>query len=386
MRQLQVTVPASSKKEVQERLEKHSSDVSSSHVEKDGSNAIEFTVSIDSDDIDEVSEELKGIENIDSGDLSIRVLEQESLIEKGQKTKGSSTTLSNEEIYSKAQESAEFTKEQWALIAVSSAIAAYGLALDNVIVVIGAMMLAPMLSPFVSGAISIVVGDRSLMLDSLSAGLKSVLIAIAVSFVVMLPFPVGNNPVIDLVVSPGILTVLLSILVGSAAALSFATGFRDQIAGVAVAIALVPPLAAVGIGLKMQDAVFVLKAASVATINLLAVLVSGSVTFRLLGMTPSTYYQEKQAEKLRYVVSAAFVLLVLLAAPVVYTSYQGYQDYVVEQDVRNTAEEHFGEDLMQLKFSDSEVRVLVLDEHDVEAFRSDLPDHVSADVRQLKTG
>lgn len=386
MRQLQITVPASSKSVVQEKLEEFSSDVSSSHVEKDGSNAIEFTVSIDSEDIDEVSEELKRVEGIESGDLSIRVLEQESLIEKGQKTRGSSTTLSNEEIYSKAQESSGFTREQWALIAVSSAIAAYGLALENMIVVIGAMMLAPMLSPFVSGAISIVVGDRSLMKESLSSGLESVLIAVAVSFVVMLPFPVGNNSVIDLVVSPGILTVLLSILVGVAAALSFATGFRDQIAGVAVAIALVPPLAAVGIGLKMQDLVFILKAASVATINILAVLVSGSVTFRALGMSPSTYYQEKQAEKLRYVVSAALILLVLLAIPVVYTSYQGYQDYLVEQEVRDTAEKHFGDDLLRLKFSDSEATVLVVGEHDVEAFRSDLPDSVSASIRQLKTG
>ncbi len=215
MRQLQVTVPAGSKGEVKEILEDYSSDVSSSNVERDGSQAIEFTVSVESDEIDSLTEELKGIEELDSGELSIRVLEQESLIEKGQKTKGSSSILSQEEIYSKAQESSRFNRAQWGLIGVSAAIAAYGLALDNVIVVVGAMMLAPLLSPFVSGAISLVVGDSALMRDALISGLESVLIAVIIAYVAVLPFPVELNSTMKLVVSHSILTVLLSLLVGS---------------------------------------------------------------------------------------------------------------------------------------------------------------------------
>ncbi len=387
MRQLQITVPAASKQDVEEVLKDYSSDISSKNVEQNGSNAIEFTASIESgEDIDKLSEELKEVENIDSGELSIRVLEQESLIKKGQKTSGSNSSLSHEELYTKAQESSGFTKEQWGLIAVSSAIAAYGLALDNIIVVIGAMMLAPILSPFVSGAISIVVGDQSLMKKSLFAGLKSVLIAIAVSFVVMVPFPVDNNAVLQLVASPGILTILLSVLVGVAAALSFATGFRDQIAGVAVAIALVPPLAATGIGLKMQDLVFAAQAGSVATINILAVIVSGSLTFRMLGMKPSTYYREKQAERLRYVVPAAFLLMAILAAPVAYSSYQGYQDYISEQHVRNVASDHFGDNLLEVELEDNHLTVLVLGEHQTQDFREELPEHLSVEVKQLQTG
>lgn len=112
VRQLQVTVPEGATDDVKEVLEEYSSDISSSEVEKDDSKAVEFHVSVDSDDIDELSEELKEIKDLGSGELSIRVLEQESLIEKGQKTKGSASSLSHEEIYSKAQEAATFNRAQ----------------------------------------------------------------------------------------------------------------------------------------------------------------------------------------------------------------------------------------------------------------------------------
>lgn len=386
MRQLQVTAPEKFRDEIEEKLEERSSDVTASEVEKDDRKAVEFTVSIESDDIDDLTEELKGIEDLESGELSIRVLEQESLIEKGQQTRGSSSTLSQEELYSKAQGSAEFSKAQWGLIAVSAAIAAYGLALDNVIVVIGAMMLAPLLSPFVSAAISLVVGDQALMKTSFIHGVLSVLLTVAVAFIAVLPFPVDTNPTLQLVVSSSTLSVLLSLLVGSAAALSFATGLRDQIAGVAVAIALVPPLATVGLGLKMGSYLFAGQAVSVAAVNILAVVISGYATFKLIGLSPSTYYREKEADRLRFVVPAALVLLALVAAPLTYSSYQDYQDLLAEQKVKEEASQHFGEDLLEVRFDGSGATVIVMGRHDTTEFRRDLPDSMDVRVRQLRTG
>ncbi|MFB6144054.1 MAG: TIGR00341 family protein [Candidatus Nanohaloarchaea archaeon] len=369
MKNLQVTVPRKFKSDAKETLEEFSSDLSSSEVEKDETKSVEFSVTVDSNDIDDLTEELKGITDLKSGELSIRVLDQESLIKKGQKTRGSMSTLSQEEIYSKAQEFSGFAGAQWGLIAVSSAIAAYGLALDNLIVVIGAMMLAPILSPFVSGALSLAVGDSSLMKASLRAGVLSVLLAVAVAYVAVLPFPVSVNPTMGLVVSPGILTVLLSLLVGSAAALTFSTGLRDQVAGVAVAIALVPPLAAVGIGLKMQSLQFSIEAASIAIINILSVLVSGFLTFKLLGMKPSTYYRKKEAEKLRYLVPAALILLLALAAPVVYSSFQDYQSYVAEEQFRDTAESYFGDALLKMDLAEDSATLYVVGRFNASEFR-----------------
>lgn len=379
-------MPGRFKEPVEEIIDDYSSDFSSSHVEKDGQREVKFTATVESEDIDTLSEELKDIKEIEHGDLSIRVLEQESLIEKGQETRGSSSTLSQQEIYSKAQQFSSFTPPQWGLIGLSSAIAAYGLVLDNVIMVIGAMMLAPILSPFVSGAISLTVGDRRLMLESLRSGIEAVLIAVLVSFVALLPMNVSRTPIIDMVVAPGIPTVVLSFLVGAAAALTFTTGLRDQIAGVAVAIALVPPLAAVGIGLNMTDLYLAFQAASMAFINILAVIVAGFLSFRVMGLKPSTYYKQKAAERIWFIVPAATIVLLLVAAPASYMSYHNFESTVMVQDVRSEAQQFFGADLVDIRFHDSSARVYVIGEHNVSRFREEIPEGFKVSVVELRTG
>lgn len=353
MKQLQVSVPDNLKEVAKEVLNKYSSDISSNEAEKNDEKVAEFTVTAESEDIDELTQDLKDIEDMENGDLSIRVIKQESLIRKGQETRGSSSILSQEELYSKAQESAEFNGAQWGLIGLSSIIAALGLASDNLIAVIGAMMLAPLLSPFVSGALSLTVGDRKLMVSSLKAGVLSVLIAIALSFVAVIPFPVNMNPTLQLVSTPSIISILLSVFVGAAAALTFVTGLRDEIAGVAVAIALVPPIASIGIGLRMSDLALVANASAVASMNMLAVIISGYLCFTILGLKPSTYYKKKQAQKIQYLIPIALLVFSLLAAPVAYSSYQNYEDYISESQLEQDASEFFGDKLLQTNLEES---------------------------------
>lgn len=384
MRQLQISVPKEQARAAKDVLKEYSTDITSNEGQNENEeNVIEFKVTVESDQIDQLTKELKDIKEIKQGKLSIRVLDQESLIEKGQETKGSSSNLSQEEIYSKAQEFSGFDRAEWGLIAVSSAIAAYGLALDNIIVVIGAMMLAPILSPFVAGAISVVVGDKSLMIDSIKSGLLSMALAIVVSFMASSIIPVSTTPTLELVSTPGILTAVLSLLVGSAAALSFSTGLRDQIAGVAVAIALVPPLAAVGIGLRLGNLSFISASGSVALINITSVLLAGFFTLRLLGLKPSTYYKKQEAHDLHYVLPIAFIVLIILTVPIVLTSLDSPKSFIVQQEIEKTASDHFGDQLLDVRFEEDNVRVLVLGDVDKKAFNGKVPKRVNLEVIEL---
>ena len=314
MKQIQVTVPEESTEEVKEVLEKHSSDIFSVDGEISDEDVKIFYATIEAEEVDSITDELKSIKNLESGELKIRLFDQQALIEKGQKTRGTATKLSQEEVYSKAQESATFNRPQWILMGLSSAIAAYGLMLDNIAVVIGAMMLAPVLSPLVSSSIALTVGDGSLLKKGLFSGLGGGLTAMIVSGASVTPFTPVVNSTMNLIVSAGLPNLLLSLFVGSAAALAFVTGYRDQIAGVAVAVALVPPLAAAGIGLRIQDFLFTYNALSIALVNFLAVLVSGSISLKLLGFEPSTYYKKKTAEKLRYILPLAVLVMLIVTA------------------------------------------------------------------------
>ena len=311
VKQIQASVPEEHSEQVDDVIHDYSSDVYSVKGSRNDEDVVVFHATVDSSDMDELVSDLKSIKDIELGDLVIRVFEEESLIEKGQKTRGSSSMLSQEEVYSKAQGSASFNKPQWALMALSSAIAAFGLMLDNLAVVIGAMMLAPILSPVISGAISLTIGDRSLLGNSFRTSLLAIPIAIFVAAVSVIPFSTSVNSTMNLIISAGLENMILSIFVGSAATLAFVTGMRDQIAGVAVAIALVPPLAATGVGLKMYDLLFASRAFSIALINLLAVLVSGSLSLKILGFGPSSYYKKKSAEEMRFIFPASMILMLM---------------------------------------------------------------------------
>jgi len=321
---------------------------------------------------------------MENGDLSIRVIKQESLIRKGQETRGSSSILSQEELYSKAQESADFNKAQWGLVGLSSVIAAFGLASDNLIAVIGAMMLAPLLSPFVSGALSLTVGDSKLMVSSLKAGMLSVVVAVVLSFLAVIPFPVSMNPTLQLVSTPSVIGILLSVFVGAAAALTFVTGLRDEIAGVAVAIALVPPIASIGLGLKMADMALVKNASTVASMNMLAVIISGYLCFTVLGLKPSTYYKKKQAKKIKYIVPMALLVFSLLAAPVAYSSYQSYEDYISESQLQEDANKFFGDKLLQTNIDGSKFVFYVVGEVNKTEFRQKYSNEREIRIIQLQ--
>jgi uncharacterized hydrophobic protein (TIGR00341 family) len=356
VRQLQVTVPEAQKGYVRDALKEYSSELSSSEVEKDGDGrkkAVEFTATVDSEDIDELTEKLKDNEELETGDLSIRVLEQESLIQKGQKTRGSFSALSQEEIYSKAQEAGEFNMTQWSLVAASSAIAALGIASNSIIAVIGAMMLAPMLSPFIAGSISLAVGDRALMKKSLFAGSASILLGFATAYLISLPLNFSFTSALSTVLSPGSLAVPLSIIVGAAAALSFTTGFRDQIAGVAVAVALVPPIAAAGLTFGAGRYILGFKALNLAVMNALAVLVSGFACLKAMGLEPSTYYKKKSAESMMKAVPIGIVLIMLLGIPLSLSYYDSPMD-----SIQDEAQNFFGDQLIEVQRNQGEYTVI----------------------------
>ncbi len=369
MKSLRITAPEGQKDRIIEILDEETDEYTYSEVMKDGESMLEYSATVLSEDVDVLIQDLKDIKEIDAGDLSIRILEQNSLIRKGSQIKGPGGGVSKEEVYSKAKKYESFSRIEIALVGLSASVAAYGLALNNLALLIGAMMLAPMLAPFVSSALSISVGDLSLMKGALSEGATSVAVTIAVGLGSVAIIPIDMTPAMRLVASPGLPSVLLALMVGSAAALSFATGAKEQIAGVAVAIALVPPLAAVGIGIRMLNLSFSLQAASVAAMNLASIVVAGFATFRLLGFQPSTYYRKKKASRMKYILPAITAVAIILVVPGLYLNYTSQQAYSAQHEIESEAEQYFGDSLMDISTEGEDVEITVIGEHNETAFQ-----------------
>lgn len=174
------------------------------------------------------------------------------------------------------------------LMVLSTVLATFGLFGNSAPVVIGAMILAPLMSPVISLSMATLRQDRQLAWRSgrtILAGLGiSFLFAVIITLVTPLNFP---NAEILSRTRPNLLDLGIAVVSGIAGAYAHA---REEIAktlaGVAIAVALVPPLAVAGIGLGWADWSIFSGSALLLFTNLAGMVLAGAATFLLLGFSP----------------------------------------------------------------------------------------------------
>jgi uncharacterized hydrophobic protein (TIGR00271 family) len=143
----------------------------------------------------------------------------------------------------------------WLQLLFAAGVATLGLAQDSPAVIIGAMLISPLMGPILASGLSLGAGDLSLGVKAGINLLISCTVSILFSFflVALLPFKAMTSEIaarthpnsLDLVVA------LLSGGIGSIAICREARGVVTSIPGVAIAVALMPPLCVVGYGLGL---------------------------------------------------------------------------------------------------------------------------------------
>jgi uncharacterized hydrophobic protein (TIGR00271 family) len=138
------------------------------------------------------------------------------------------------------------------MMALSTGIATLGLFQGSTAVVIGAMLVAPLMTPLIGAGFALVQGNVRLYRKSMAAMGIGILTGLALSlFISMLAHRHDLSLEIIARASPDVLDIFIALLSGMAAAYAFARPtLMGTLAGVAIAAALVPPLATVGIGLS----------------------------------------------------------------------------------------------------------------------------------------
>lgn len=230
--------------------------------------------------------------------------------ESKQKTKRE--RISREELYADVAYTTRLSKVYFFMVFLSSIVAAIGVLRDNVAVIIGAMVIAPLLGPNVSLSLATTMGDVCLARNALKANLVGMLTAIAVSFV--LGFVLVVNPEAQEVVSRtsvGLGDVALALAAGSAGALAFTTGVSATLIGVMVAVALLPPLVTFGLLMGSGNESLAVGAILLFITNLICVNLAGVVTFLAQGIGPARW---KDTKKARNATLAAMLLWALMLA------------------------------------------------------------------------
>ncbi len=167
------------------------------------------------------------------------------------------------------------------MLGLSTIIATLGLLANSAAVIIGAMIVAPLMGPIVGMAYSTAMGNRKLLRRSSFTVLKGILLTIGVSW---LAASVIGLDTVDTEIMSRVKPTLIDfgIAMAAGAAGAFANTRRSistAMPGVAIAVALVPPLSVVGIGLAQGQGDIAFGALLLFLTNLICIIFFGSLVF-----------------------------------------------------------------------------------------------------------
>jgi uncharacterized hydrophobic protein (TIGR00271 family) len=235
------------------------------------------------------------------------------------------------DLFDRLQAGARWNVDYILMMCLSTAIASLGLIQNSTAVIIGAMVVAPLMTPLIGAGLSLVQGNLVFFRDAMRAmgfGITaSLIISIFLGFIV--PFE-ELSPELLARGAPTVIDLAVAFLSGAAAAYALARpSLLGALAGVAIAAALVPPLATVGIAFSEFRWDIVEGAAILFVTNLVAIILGAAFVYRLLGIQGS-----RIGVRLPLWVRRTVLLLVLLS--VALTAPLGYKlaDQLLEGQTR----------------------------------------------------
>jgi uncharacterized hydrophobic protein (TIGR00271 family) len=179
----------------------------------------------------------------------------------------------------------------WLEILLSAGIATLGLVLNSPAVIIGAMLISPLMGPIMATGLGLASGDLYLALKAVVKLIASIVVASALSaaLVWILPF---HSPTAEILsrTNPTLLDLGIALLSGIAGsvAVSRSVGSTDGVTtvpGVAIAVALMPPLCAMGFGIGSGLRTEIMRGAGLLFVtNIVAIVFSAFLVFLLIGI------------------------------------------------------------------------------------------------------
>ena len=214
-------------------------------------------------------------------------------------------------IVERIQSSSKWDFDFIALICLSTLIAAGGLIQNSAAVVIGAMLVAPLMTPLLGAGLSLVQGNLVLLRNAMQTVSRGFLVAVALSFFVGWIWP-GLTETAEMAQrgAPNVLDLLVAFISGVAAAYAIGRpNLLSALPGVAIAAALVPPTATIGLALAIGQWRLALGAALLFLTNIVAIVLGTACSFLAVGVRGSHSFGTFQSRTLRVAIGLIAVLL-----------------------------------------------------------------------------
>ena len=241
---------------------------------------------------------------------------------------------------------AEPSFNYYIMLFLSGVISTLGLLAGSTAAIIGAMIVAPLMGPIVGMAFAITMGNRRLLKRAGLSVFTGALLTIATAYLICQVVGINTiNPEILERTRPTLIDLAIGLAAGAAG--SFGKTRRevaDALPGVAIAVALVPPLSVIGIGLAFQDTSIFLGSMLLFLTNLAGIILSGGLIFIW-----QDYGSIKRAKK---GLTASTATVLLLGVPLGFAM----KDLITEERSRTLVGRLIREET--LTFSETDIRRL----------------------------
>ncbi|WP_027366428.1 TIGR00341 family protein [Desulfocurvibacter africanus] len=225
------------------------------------------------------------------------------------------------------------------LVGISTLIASIGLIADSTAVVIGAMLVAPLMTPIFGISLALVLGEAKLLRNSLLAVTAGIFIAVATALLLgSLPIALEVTPEMLSRTQPNLFDLLVAVLAGFAGAYALVDeSLSPALPGVAIATALVPPLANTGLCIAVKAYEGGLGSFLLFVANFLSILIVASAVFIVAGMN---YRFDSTNKKLflRRFGLAAFGFLIIFAL-LTNSLIAMIEDRILSQDIKQVLDQ-----------------------------------------------
>lgn len=229
------------------------------------------------------------------------------------------------------------------LLILATIIASAGILGDSAATVIGAMIVAPLMTPIMATAAALIMGNMSRALDRLTLVFIGVLTVVFLSWLLGILYSgyvsFTDNSQIVARVSPRLIDLLAALASGAAGAFCLSRDdVADSLPGVAIAISLVPPLCVVGLSLSAGQIEAATGALLLFVTNFLAIILAGGAVLGILGLNSAAQIEVKGTAR-RKAFALVIVAVILVAIPLLITGRQATRDAYTELQTQRATQE-----------------------------------------------
>jgi uncharacterized hydrophobic protein (TIGR00271 family) len=276
-----------------------------------------------------------------------------------------------EAVFFEDDERAQKLSRFWILLVLASIIASAGVVGDSTATVIGAMIVAPLMTPILGTMLAVVLGDRPNLLRSiglvLAGAAAAILIGYLVGLLVVNDVVASNNSQVASRVNPRLIDLLAAVATGAVGSIALVRrDISDTLPGVAIAISLVPPLAVVGLTAEAGAMGQAAGALLLFGTNVAAILTTGIVVmaiYRVHRLVDPAPIAERTDVNRRNAVLVIVALFVVIGIPLTVSSLSIGRNTARESRVRTATAawgDEVGWELIDVKTEDAKVTVRLI--------------------------